>query len=71
MLKNMDCGYSLEPPWRGGSNVLNKKNIKKNSAENFQFVQLKKNLYITWACFCNGIKPVKIKDGNFYTYDIH
>ena len=19
--KNIDCGYSLEPPWRGGSNV--------------------------------------------------
>ena len=35
----------------------NKKNIKKNSAENFQFLQLKKNLYITichWACFHNG-----------------
>ena len=20
LLKNIDCGYSLEPPWRGGSN---------------------------------------------------
>ena len=20
LLKNTDCGYSLEPPWRGGSN---------------------------------------------------
>ena len=32
----------------------NKKNIKKNSTENFQFLQLKKNLYITWACFHIG-----------------
>ena len=21
LLQNIDCGYSLEPPWRGGSNV--------------------------------------------------
>ena len=20
-VQNIDCGYSLEPPWRGGSNV--------------------------------------------------
>ena len=24
------------------------------STENFQFLQLQKNLYITWACFRNG-----------------
>ena len=23
------------------------------STENFNFLQLGKNLYITWACFCN------------------
>ena len=21
LLQNIDCGYMLEPPWRGGSNV--------------------------------------------------
>ena len=21
LLRNIDCGYSLEPPWRGGSNM--------------------------------------------------
>ena len=31
----------------------NKKNIKKNSNENFQFLHLKKSLYIAWACFRN------------------
>ena len=33
---NIDCGYLLEPPHRG---------------ENFQFLQLKKNLYIACTCF--------------------
>ena len=44
LLQNIDCGYSLEPPRRGGSNVYpqsvlskSKKNIKKNSVETFQF----------------------------------
>ena len=30
------------------------------STENFQFLQLKKNLYITWACFRNEFKSLKI-----------
>ena len=29
--------------------------IRKISAENFLFLQLKKILYITWACFRNGV----------------
>ena len=49
-LQNIDCGCSLEPPRRGGSNVYpqsmfrantRKKYIKKLSAEKFQFLQLK------------------------------
>ena len=24
LLQNIDCGYSLEPPWQGGSNVYRK-----------------------------------------------
>ena len=57
LLQNIDCGYSAG---RGGSNVYpqsvlskNKKNIKKNSAENFQFLKLKKSLFIAWASFLN------------------
>ena len=39
-----------------------KKNIFKNSTENFQFLQLQKNLYITWACFRKVMEflPIKI-----------
>ena len=38
LLQNIDCGYSLVPP----------------SAENFQFLKLKKSLLIAWASFRNG-----------------
>ena len=61
LLHNIDYGYSLEPPRPGGSNVYPqsmvwakiRKITKKNSTENFQFLQLKKSLYIAWACFSN------------------
>ena len=49
LLQNIDCGYSLEPPRRGGSNVYPKsmflakiRKIKKKSNENFHFLQLTK-----------------------------
>ena len=32
----------------------------KSSAENFQNLQLKKNLYNTWACFRNGLPNDRI-----------
>ena len=59
LLQNIDCGYSLEPPRRGGSNEYpqskfwSKKKEKYHnfSAKNFQFLKLKKSLYIAWACF--------------------
>ena len=63
LLQNLDCGYSLEPPPGGGSNVYPqsifrakiRKNIKKKiSAEIFQFLKLKKSQFIAWACFRNG-----------------
>ena len=50
LIQNIDCGYSLESPRRVGSNVYphsyvlskNIENIKKNSTEYFQFLQLRK-----------------------------
>ena len=42
LLQNIDCGYSLKPP-----------RLKRFSAENFQFLKLKKSLYIAWASFRN------------------
>ena len=44
LLKNIDCGYSLEPPRRGGSNKYpqsmfraGKRKISEFLSENFQF----------------------------------
>ena len=50
LFQNIDCGYSLEPPRRGGSNEYpqsmfwskNKKNIKKILLKIFNFYNLKK-----------------------------
>ena len=62
--KNKDCGYSLEPPRRGGSNVyprsvfIKNEKISKLFTEHFRFYNFK-NLCIhciTWACFRNGVK---------------
>ena len=62
LLQNIDCGYSLEPPRRGGSNVYPQsmflaklRKISNFSAENFQFLKLKKSLYIAWASFRNDV----------------
>ena len=63
LLQNIDCGYSLEPPRRGGSNVYpqsmfwskNKKNIQKFLLKLFIFYNLK-NLCIlhghVFVMFC-------------------
>ena len=57
LIQNIDCGYSLEPPRRGGSNVYPQSmfsaKIRKISAENFQFLKLKKSPFIAWASFRN------------------
>ena len=53
----IDCGYSLEPPRRGGSNVYQESVLSKKEkyqtflAENFQFLKLKK-----WAGFRDAWK---------------
>ena len=53
LIQNIDCGYSLEPPLFFFSKTI--KNIKIFFfTENFQFLQLRKSLYITWACFHIG-----------------
>ena len=68
LLQNIDCGYSLKPPHRGGSNVYPqsvscakiKKKYQNFSIESFKFLQLKKNLFITRACFRNTISESQI-----------
>ena len=59
LLLNPDCGYSLEPPGRGGSNVypqsMFRAIIRKISfffsSENYCFYGREKSLNIAWACF--------------------
>ena len=54
LLKNIDCGYSLEPPPRGGSNEYPQsmfwrgymKNIRIFVSENFQFLEVKVSIYL-------------------------
>ena len=54
LLKNIDCGYSLEPPRRGGSNEYpqsmflsrNKKKYQNFLSENFHFPVIKFSVYL-------------------------
>ena len=53
LLKNIDCGYSLEPPQRGGSNEntiyvfsRNLKNIRVFHLKIFQFLEVKFSIYL-------------------------
>ena len=59
LLKNIDCGYSLEPPRRGGSNewistiyVLSRNmKISEFLSENFQFLVVKFSVYLNRFIF--------------------
>ena len=61
LLQIIDCGYSLDTPRRGDSNVYprsmffstNKKTYFKKSSDFFLFFQFKENRYITRTCFRN------------------
>ena len=58
LLKNIDCGYSLEPPRRGGSNEnpqsMFEQKLEKYQflTENFQFLEVKFSIYLNRR-FCN------------------
>ena len=66
-LKNIDCGYSLEPPRRGGSNEYPQSmfraeiwKISEFLSENFHFLVVKFSIYLNWHvfvmfCACFGI----------------
>ena len=57
LLQNIDCGYSLEPPLLTCTHNLcfeqKLEKCQKFSAEIFQFLKLKKSLFIAWASFRN------------------
>ena len=51
----MDCGYSFEPPRRGGSNEYpqSMKSITVFVSENFKFLEEKFSIIFEQACFRN------------------
>ena len=55
LLLNIDCGYSLEPPRGGGSNVYQQSMIEyqKFSSENYHFYSREILQFITRACLRN------------------
>ena len=64
LLLNIDCGYSLELPWRGGSNLYPQsvfgakiRKYQNFSAINFQSLKLKKSLFLAWVSFRNDVFP--------------
>ena len=58
MLENIDCGYPLEPPPRGGSNEYPNlcfehkyEKYQKFLCENFQFLEVKFCIYLNRRVF--------------------
>ena len=63
LLKKIDCGYSLEPPQRGGSNeypqfmlLAEIRKISEFLSENFQFFMVKFSVYLNRHVFVKLIK---------------
>ena len=62
LIQNIYCGYSLEPPLRGGSNVYPQSIFLAKMLKYYFFVikfsifTAEKSLYIAWASFCNVTK---------------
>ena len=54
LLQNIDCGYSLEPPRRGGSNVYPQSNVLSKNNKNINFFPVK--IFIFKTCFRNDVK---------------
>ena len=73
LLQNIDCGYSLEPPRRGGSNVYplsmfrakKKKNMKNFLLKIFNFYNLK-NLCILHGHVFEMFLAIRIVQYNLY-----
>ena len=54
LLQNIDCGYSLEPPRRGGSYVYTQSMFEKYhffSSRNFHFYNRKNDCILYWRVF--------------------
>ena len=65
LLKNIGCGYSLEPPLRGGFNKDPQSmfwaeiwKLSEFLSENFQFLVLKFSIYLNWGVFVMSSKII-------------
>ena len=65
LLKNIDCGYSLEPPHRGGSNEYQQLCFEQNFekyqsflSELFQFLEVKFSIYLNRRVFVMSISKI-------------
>ena len=61
--QNIDCGYSLEPPRRGGSNEYHNlcfeqtyEKYQRFLSENFQFLEVKFSIYLNRLVFVMILK---------------
>ena len=74
LLKNIDCGYSLEPPRRGGSNeyhnlCFDQKYEKYQCfflSENFQFLDVKISIYLNRRVFVMHCQVIRGKTINCF-----
>ena len=70
--QNIDCGYSLEPPRRGGSNeylqsmflIRSMKNIRVFVSENSQFLEVKFYIYLNRRVFVMRSMASKVMGGD-------
>ena len=62
-LKNIDCGYSWEPPWRGGSNEFPQSVLSRNTKKKKQKKKTKKKTeFFMWKFSFFGGKILNIFD---------
>ena len=79
LLQNIDCGYSLEPPRWGSSNVypqsmfwgkLLKNQNFSNEIFSVFFWKLCNYLFIAWTSFCNAMMSTDSSQKHSYTTQI-
>ena len=75
LLKNINCGYSLEPPRRGSSNEYPQSmfwaeiwKISEFLSENFQFLEVKFFIYLYRRVFVMGFNIFSDMDLNIYGF---
>ena len=78
LLKNIDCGYSLEPPRWGGSNEYPKSlfwaeiwKISEFLSENFQFLVVKFSIYLNRCVFVMILMATSLETNDMVEPRVH